>query len=63
MVLHRKVPPFGATPLGQFALSPGAISRMAPTLDSGSDGRKGFRQGFRQRLLENDNIEITIEKV
>ncbi len=51
LLLHRKVLPFGATAPGQFTLSLGPISRMQPTLDFRGDGRKGFRQGFRQRLL------------
>ncbi|HEX3691742.1 MAG TPA: hypothetical protein VHU13_00215 [Solirubrobacteraceae bacterium] len=51
MVGHRKVQPFGVTALGQFALSPGPISRMRPTLDFAGDGIKQFRYTFRWTLL------------
>lgn len=41
-----------ATAPGQFALSLGPTCMDQPTLDWFRDGRKGFRQGFRQALLD-----------
>jgi hypothetical protein len=51
LLLHRKVPPFGATAPGQFALSLGPISRMQPTLDAPGNALNQFCYSFRRSLL------------
>jgi hypothetical protein len=50
-VLHRKVPPFGATPPAVHAAR-GHLIGMQPNLDSSRGAIKQFRYSFRQSLLE-----------